>query len=59
MQGLLTLQNHCCNNWLFYFARPCDFTINFIPNATILADCCYIIIAALAAVTGSARLREI
>ena len=47
MQGLLTLHNHCCNNWLFYFARLCDFTIDFFPIATILADCCYIIIAAV------------
>ena len=53
MLGLLTLQNHRCKNQPLHFARLCKIKIKFFSNFwrinffNVLADCCYIIIAAV------------
>ena len=45
MQGLVTLQNHRFKNRPFHFAKLCEIKFKFFSN--VLADCCYIIIAAV------------
>ena len=43
--GLLTLQNHRCKNRPFHFAKLCEIKDQVFPQC--LADCCYVIIAAV------------